>query len=193
MVVIDVVDASIIFSSRAFFYLFCVKKNEKKSHKLTKIKLSKSLFVFFFCVSSLTKHKEKREREREKKNHHGCARVVDRLSDRDGERKRREREREIGAFFRAQEQKKKKNTHSLCIKFCFTEYSSRRGRLCVSVCDFLFVLAKKKHVYIIKRRDGVIRRQQEQRRRQCAEREQASAQSKVFSIHDQHGDWEINV
>jgi len=64
---------------------------------------------------------------------------------------------------------------------------------------FLFVLAKKKHrviyihTYIIKRRDGVIRRQQEQRRRQCAEREQASAQSKIFSIHDQHGDWEIHV
>jgi hypothetical protein len=111
MVVIDVVDASIIFSSRAFFYLFCVKKKRKK--KVTnsqKSNCQKVSSCSFFCVSSLTKHKEKREREREreKKNHHGCARVVDRLSDRDGERKRRERERDRSILSRARAEEEEK-------------------------------------------------------------------------------------
>jgi hypothetical protein len=70
MVVIDVVDASIIFSSRAFFYLFCVKKKRKKkvTHTLTHQTVKKSLRVLFFASlpSQNTKRRE-REREREKK------------------------------------------------------------------------------------------------------------------------------
>jgi len=65
--------------------------------------------VFFFL--RLFPHKtqrEEREREREKKNHHGCARVVDRLSDRDGERKRRERERDRSILSRARAEEEEK-------------------------------------------------------------------------------------
>jgi hypothetical protein len=68
MVVIDVVDASIIFSSRAFFYLFCEERTKKKSHSHSLIKLfvKKSLRVLFFA-SLPSQNTKRREREREKK------------------------------------------------------------------------------------------------------------------------------
>ena len=96
------------------------------------------LFCHLRLLRLFALHTQQKHKEKKKENHHGCARVVDRHSDRDGERgergRERERERERESILsraRAEEEEK----HSLFVhKILFYGIFIEAGAaLCVCV------------------------------------------------------------